>query len=299
MLDTILDALLDTLKVLPFLIIIYIIIELVEHKTEMTGANNRLNGKLAPLFGAATGLIPQCGFSVMAAKLYESGFIKLGTLIAIFVSTSDEAFIILLSSGTAAMSALLYMIVIKVVVGTAIGYAINAIVKNGGGPTISAEGFDYKSRLTDKKFECTSCGHTHDENHPVITYFVSPLLHSLKIAAYILVVNVVFGVIIYSVGEENLSAFLQKSLWIQPLISAAVGLIPNCAGSVVITETFLMGGITFGSCVAGLCTNAGLGLVILLKNTAKWKRNIAITALMYIIGVVVGTVINLFAEVIF
>lgn len=298
MLETLLDAFLDTLKVLPFLIIIYIVIELIEHKTEISGANNRLNGRLAPLFGAATGLIPQCGFSVMAAKLYESGFIKLGTLIAIFISTSDEAFIILLSSGTAAMNSLLYMIVIKVIIGTTAGYIINAFCKVKAGSGENA-GFDYRSRLTEKKFECTSCGHTHDEKHPVITYFVSPLLHSLKIAAYILVVNIVFGVIVYFIGEDTLSAFLQRALWFQPLIAAAVGLIPNCASSVVITETYLCGGITFGSCVAGLCTNAGLGLVILIKNTAKWKRNLAVTALMYIIGVAVGMIINLFTEVIF
>lgn len=298
MAETLIDAFSDTLKVLPFLIIIYIIIELIEHKTEISGANNRLNGKLAPLFGAATGLIPQCGFSVMAAKLYESGFIKLGTLIAIFVSTSDEAFIILLSSGTAAMNSLLYMIVIKIAVGTAIGYLVNAFCKSKA-DSAAKEGYDYRSRLTEKKFECTSCGHVHDEARPVITYFVNPLLHSLKIAAYILVVNIAFGVIICFVGEDVLSAFLQKSLWAQPFISAAVGLIPNCASSVVITETYLCGGITFGSCVAGLCTNAGLGLVILIKNTAKWKRNLAVTALMYIIGVSVGLIINLFTEVIF
>lgn len=297
MLETLSDALLDTLKVLPFLVIIYIVIELIEHKTEISGANNRLNGKLAPLFGAATGLIPQCGFSVMAAKLYESGFIKLGTLIAIFISTSDEAFIILLSSGTAAMSSLLYMIVIKVAVGTAIGYLVNAFCKERAESVET--GFDYRSKLTEKKFECTSCGHTHDEKHPVITYFVNPLLHSLKIAAYILIVNVIFGVIVYFIGEDTLSAFLQGALWFQPFISAAVGLIPNCASSVVITETYLCGGITFGSCVAGLCTNAGLGLVILIKNTEKWKRNLAVTALMYIIGVSVGLIINLFTEVIF
>jgi len=296
MFDVLLDAILDTLKVFPFLLIIYIAIELVEHKTEIIGSKNRLNGKFAPLIGAATGLIPQCGFSVMSAKLYESGFIKLGTLVAIFISTSDEAFIILLSSGTAAMRSLLYMIVIKVVVGAAVGYIINAICRHEE-LNISSP-VDYKHRITDKKFECTSCGKPHDENHPVITYFVNPLLHSLKIAAYILIVNVVFGVIIYYVGEDTLSAFLQKSVWAQSFISAAVGLIPNCASSVVITETYLMGGITFGSCVAGLCTNAGLGLIILIKNTAKWKRNIAIVATMYLIGVIVGSVINLFSVVI-
>ena len=122
---------------------------------------------------------------------------------------------------------------------------------------------------------------------------VNPLLHSLKISAYILLVNLVFGYLIYFVGEDAISAFLEKSVWAQPFITSLVGLIPNCASSVVITETYLVGGIRFGSMIAGLCSNAGLGLVVLIKNTKRWKRNLVIVALLYFIGALMGTVINL------
>ncbi len=290
MADVLLDALLDTLKVLPFLLIIYILIELVEHKTEIIGSKNRLNGKLAPLIGAATGVIPQCGFSVMAAKLYESGFIRIGTLAAIFISTSDEALIILLSEGDAV--SILYMVAIKVALGVAVGYLLNALVKKQQPDISAAPAYDYKSRVYEKKFEYTSCGREHSEAHPAKTYFFSPLLHALKVALYILIVNVAFGVAIYYIGEETISAFLQKSVAIQPFITALVGLIPNSASSGVITETYLIGGITFGSCVAGLITNAGLGLAVLLKNTKKWKRNLCLVLFLYAVGVLAGSAIN-------
>ena len=125
--EILLDALLDTLKLLPWLIVIYIVIELIEHKTRLTGPNNRLNGRLGPLIGAATGLIPQCGFSVMAAKLFEQKYITVGTLLAIFLATSDEAFIILLSSGQGAVW-LLPLIVLKIFVGVAAGYAADGLL---------------------------------------------------------------------------------------------------------------------------------------------------------------------------
>lgn len=288
MADMLLDALLDTLKVFPFLLLIYIIIELVEHKTEINGSKNRLNGKLGPLIGAATGIIPQCGFSVMASKLFESGFIGIGTLFAIFISTSDEAFIILVSEGDS--MTMLYIMIIKLLLGISMGYILNAIFKKSELTVTTVQ--DYKSKVYDKKFEYTSCGKPHSEEHPVKTYLLNPFLHSLKIALYIFIVNVIFGTIIYFVGEDSLAAFLEKSVWIQPFITSLVGLIPNCASSVVLTETYLIGGITFGSLIAGLCANAGLGMVILFKNTKKWKRNLIIAFGMYAISVILGSIIN-------
>ncbi len=281
-------AFLDTLTVLPFLIIIYVLIELIEHKTEIAGRSNRFNGKLGPLIGSATGLIPQCGFSVMAAKLYESGFLKLGTILAIFIATSDEAFIILISKGDALN--IMYIIIVKIIVAVSVGYLVNAFCKNESVQISTVK--DYKSRVYEKKFEYTSCCSDHDEEKPVKTYIVSPLLHSLKITLYILIVNVIFGALVHYLGEDKISEFLQGSIWLQPFITALVGLIPNCASSVVITETFIIGGITFGSCIAGLCTNAGLGLVVLFKNTKEWKRNLLITLILYSVGVITGSILN-------
>lgn len=348
MTEVLLDALLDTLKLFPWLLLIYIVIELIEHKTKLTGSHNRLSGRLGPLIGSATGLVPQCGFSVMAAKLFEQKYITVGTLLAIFVSTSDEAFILLLSSGRGAVW-LLPLIALKIAVGIAVGYAVDGVLKLVGSRRVrvrssAGEALDaaraeqrhghgkgaenecghghgensekqygrdgapeegeteerpgeaarelFLKKAGEKEFECTSCGREHDENKPWKTYFLSPFLHSLKIAAFILAVNLVLGVIIYYVTEERFMAFMKGNLAVQPLIASLVGLIPNCASSVVITESFLQGGISFGSCAAGLCANAGLGFVVLLKNTKEWKRNLALIAAAYVVAVLVGFAVN-------
>lgn len=298
--EVLLDALLDTLKVLPFLVLIYIVIELMEQKTSLASENSRLKGKWGVLVGSATGLIPQCGFSVMAAKLYDSGYIALGTLFAIFISTSDEAFIILLADGSGALS-LLPVILVKILVGVTVGYAVNGILalyKRRAQAKVVEQPkrnkADYHARIFEKKAEgfCTSCGREHDEAHPALTYFVYPLLHSLKIATYIFVITAAFGLLVEGVGEENFAAFMQRSAIAQPFVTAAIGLIPNCAGSVIITESYLLGHIALGSCIAGLCSNAGLGFVVLLKNTKKWKRNLLILVTLYVVSVATGLVCN-------
>ncbi len=283
--DTILDAFLDTLKIFPFLLVIYILIEVLEHKTSFTRDRERLQGNLAPLVGAATGLIPQCGFSVMAAKLYDSGLIRTGTILAVFIATSDEAFIILLSNGTA--SALLPLILVKIVVAVIVGYGANLLL---AGEKVKV------SPLDGSDIAAYSCGRDHDGKSDLHLYFIDPLLHSLKIALYILIVNLVFGCIIEAIGEDQIASILIGGIYFQPFITAAVGLIPNCASSVIITETYIQGFMTFGSCAAGLCANAGLGFVVLFKNRAKLKRNIILMAVIYLVSVVVGIVINCIAS---
>lgn len=310
MLDVILDSLIDTAKLLPFLIIVYILIELLEHKTTISSNHNALTGPLAPLLGSATGLIPQCGFSVMAAKLFEKNFIKIGTLLAVFISTSDEAFIILLTSGDAsAMLMLLPLLIIKFALSVAVGYSVNAIfAKHELSPIPehkhehSDEGADVHMNEGEKEHEHEhehdedmhyyTCGREHDGSNWRV-YLINPLLHSLKVALFIFLVNLTFGTIIHYVGEDAISSVLVGGPFFQPFLATLVGLIPNCASSVIITESFVLGGITFGSCVAGLCANAGLGLVVLLKNTKKWKRNIFIILAIYFISSLSGVIINL------
>ena len=281
MFDVILDAFLDTLKVFPFLLVIYILIEFLEHKTSFTRNRKILQGELAPLIGSATGLVPQCGFSVMAAKLYDKGLIRTGTLLAVFLATSDEAFIILLSSGTSA-AAIMPIVVIKLFVGAASGYLINMILT--------------REKLADcepmEEIHAYSCGREHDGKSDVKVFLLEPLLHALKIAFYLLIVNLIFGFIIDEVGEDKIAASLIGGAYFQPFITAIIGLIPNCASSVIITETYIYGGITFGSCVAGLCCNAGVGLVVLFKNTKKLKRNILFVLALYGISAVTGLIIN-------
>lgn len=315
MLDVFLDSLLDTLKLFPFLVLICVIIELLEHKTNLSGEHSRLRGGFGPLIGAATGLIPQCGFSVMAAKLYEQKYITVGTLLAIFLSTSDEAFVILLSEGAAGQ--LLPLIIAKMSIGVSVGYIADGLMfffkkkfseplladAAGGAQNFemrvnSAAGMndahDYFFRKGENEEECTSCGREHDDAHPWKTYFLHPLLHSLQVAAFIFIVNFILGTIIYAVGEEKFIEVMQHGAAAQPFIAALIGLIPNCASSVVITQCFLKGGILFGSCVAGLCANAGLGFVVLLKNTKEWKRNLLLIGVTYAVSVAAGGIINAF-----
>ncbi|MBQ7369843.1 MAG: arsenic efflux protein [Clostridia bacterium] len=297
-------AFLDTLALLPWLIVIYVAIELLENKTDFS-RSGKLQGKGAPLIGAVTGLIPQCGFSVMAAKLFEQKYITLGTLFAIFLSTSDEAFIILLSDGVGATH-LLPMIVSKIFIGLIVGYAIDLIMKWTGKkqtlrvrpildektPTTVREMFMRQYLDDTAESGCTACGKPHDGTRPIYTYLFLPILHALKVSAFVFLINLLLGWLVEVVGEEAFQSFIQKSVFWQPFLTSAVGLIPNCASSVILTETFLVGGITFGSCLAGLCANAGLGFVVLLKNTKQWKRNLFMILGSYTISVVIGLLFN-------
>ncbi len=280
--DTVWDACLDTLKVVPFIFIIYVLIELLEHKTSFSQDRERLQGDLAPLIGAATGIVPQCGFSVMAAKLYDKGLIRTGTLLAVFLATSDEALIILLSTGSHA-SAIVPLVAIKLAVAVLVGYAANLILPDSG--------YAAKS-LVKEDVHAFSCGREHEGKSELELYLADPLLHSLKISLYLLIINIVLGCVIYFVGEDRIASLIIGGPYLQPLITSAIGLIPNCASSVIITQTYVNGFMTFGSCVAGLCANAGLGFVVLLKNTKKLGRNILLIAAIYAISVAVGIVIN-------
>ncbi len=304
--DFLLHALEDTLPLLPWILGLYIVIELLENKADFS-TTSKLNGRLAPLIGAATGLIPQCGFSVMAAKFFEKKYITVGTLLAIFMATSDEAFILMLGSGEGAVW-VLPTLALKIIVGVAVGYAADGVMRLIRGGQVCVEmptpanktpknAHDYfiRSYVEEKEVDVNcSCGRKHEQDSPWKNYLLYPLIHTLKVAGFIFLVNFVLTAIIHSVGEDKFASFMHGNRFLQPLIACAVGLIPNCASSVVLTETFLSGAITFGTCAAGLCANAGMGFVVLLKNARKWKRNLLLIAICYTISVVVGLILNIF-----
>lgn len=298
----------DTLPLLGWLVVMYVVIELLENKTDLSG-NAKLGGKLGPLIGAATGLIPQCGFSVLASKLFEQKYITVGTLFAIFLSTSDEAFIILLSSGAEGAATVLPLIAVKIVFGVLVGYAVDGLLKwigRGQGRVESKPAAVWATATPDTVHEIfmrryfeeneveagCSCGRDHDGEPLWKVYILYPVLHALKVAAFVFLVNFALTGLIEWVGEENFVAFLNKSLFWQPFLASAVGLIPNCASSVAVTTAYLQGGIAFGSCAAGLCANAGLGFVVLLKNTRKWKRNLLMIVSLYLVSVAIGLLLN-------
>ena len=304
--EILLHAVKDTLPLLPWILGLYVIIQLVETKVDTKRINN-LGSKLGPVVGSATGLIPQCGFSVMAAKFFERKYITVGTLLAIFLATSDEAFILMLGSGEGA-GWVLPMLAVKVIVGIGVGYAADGIMKLLGKGQVRIEmpeSFDKQPEtvhdyfmqqyLEEKEVDANcSCGRQHDSSSPWKNYLLYPFLHALRVAAFIFLVNFVLTLIIHSVGEETFVAFMNGNRFVQPFVACVIGLIPNCASSVVLTEAFLSGAITFGTCAAGLCANAGMGFVVLLRNTRKWKRNLSLIAICYAVSVLVGVVLNVF-----
>lgn len=285
MAEVFLDAFLDTLKVLPFLLVIYIVIELIEHKTTLVGNRKILQGRLAPLLGSAAGVVPLCGFSVMAAKLYDKKYIGTGTLLAVFIATSDEAIIVLATDGSIkALAAILPLIIVKFIIAVAVGYAVNALL--------------YKEQLVQTipdNVAVYGCGHEHEHSKHgnLELYFLSPLWHSLKIALYLFIVNLAFGIIIFYAGEDNIAAALAVNEYVQPLITAAVGLIPSCASSVIITGAYIHGGIYFGSMLAGLIVNAGMGFVILFKNPKQLPRNLSLLLTAFAVAYLFGLATNL------
>lgn len=306
--ETLLDALIDTLKVLPLLFIVYMLLEFLEYRGVMKFEHSKfLKGKASPVFGSLFGCVPQCGFSVISTDLYSEKKISIGALIAVYVATSDEAIPIMIAE-VDAIPQMLLLIAVKIVLGIVIGYLAmflyGKIFKNNeNAVTVSAENLKSSEKVNTEN-------HEHDElkteEHKHISHGcckhdleqqrfdrLHPILHCLKISAFILIVNIILGVAIYYITEERLIAFLEKSSAFQPLFAVIIGLIPNCVSSLVITELFLAGGLSFGSIVAGLSVNAGLGLVVLFKQNKNWKENLFIILMLIIPSLFIGYGIHL------
>lgn len=299
------EALKHTATVLPLLFIIYYLIELFEYKFAVKIQNNKLlKGKTSPIIGAVVGCVPQCGFSVISTDLFSKKAISVGALIAVYIATSDEA-IPLMFSNPKSFFWMLLLIAVKIVLGIGIGYLsillYNLIFKNKSKQSTS----NHNEHKHEHEHEHNLNTSTNNEDlvihggcckHDVESKsfdWLHPLLHCIKISLFILIINILFGFITHIwVGEENLTNFLQNSIFIQPLLAVIIGLIPNCASSVVITELFLIGGLSFGSLIAGLCVNAGLGLIMLLKMNKNWKENLFIIAMLIIPSLLVGYLLN-------
>jgi len=285
----------DSIKILPILLIVYLLIELLEYKQAIKFEKLKfLNNNKAPLFGAMFGILPQCGFSVIATDLFAKRKLGVGALIAVYIATSDEAIPIMISN-PAGWKGVLPLLVIKFVIAIIAGYVFQFF-------------FD-KIFIKDKFFiiDSEEEEHHHDEeeeeshgccNHNVSKYdWKHPLLHCLKIVITIFVINLIFGAIIEFgfKGEENLSKFLSKNgiFAIQPIIAMLIGFIPNCASSVVLTELYLIKGISFGSLLSGLIANAGLGLILLLKENKKIKENLFIITSLIITSLIFGYLLHI------
>lgn len=278
MLDVLLEALLDTAKLIPFLFITYLILEFIEHKAaEKTQAAAAKAGVFGPAVGGLLGAVPQCGFSASAANLYAGGVISVGTLIAIFLSTSDEMLPVMLSEQVS-LTRILIILGIKVACGIVIGFAADFIL--------------HLCKKAPKKDSIERL--CHDEHcHCEKGIWISSLIHTAQITAFIFVFSLLIGGIIYFVGEETIASFAANAKLLGPVICGLIGLIPNCASSVVLTELFLDGVISTGSMLAGLLAGSGVGLLILFRIHKNLKENLIITAVIYGSGLAVGILFDL------
>lgn len=277
MLDVILDTTIDALKILPFLFLAYVAMEYMEHKmSQKTKDLIQKSGKVGPLYGGLLGILPQCGFSVAASNLYVGRIITLGTLISVYLSTSDEMLPILISEQVPIWT-IIKILLLKAFIGIVAGFIV-----------------DFVLRKKEKQKENIThlCEHEHCHCNEK-NIFISALKHSINIFIFIYITSFLLNLLFNYVGEEALAGFILNKPIIGEILAGIVGLIPNCAASVVITELYINGIISLGAMMSGLLVGAGVGLLILFKINDDIKENIKITLLLYLIGVISGVLIEL------
>lgn len=273
MVEVINETLLDTIKLLPFLFVAFLILEYLEHK--ITKKNIKVikkSGKFGPILGSILGAFPQCGFSVLATNLYAARVITLGTLISIYLSTSDEMIPLMIAQNIE-ISVIIKILLIKIIIGFISGTIIDLIITK-------------KEKIKLKEF-CEE-EHCHCEQGII----KSSIKHTINITIFILIASFILNTVIFYIGEDNLSNLFIKNDILGPMISSLIGLIPNCASSVIITELYLNNIINFGSMLAGLLTGSGVAIMILFRVNKDIKENIKIIFTIYSIGVISGIILN-------
>ena len=381
--DFVWEAVKESLIMFPFLFGAYVLVELIEFLTSKKLNGNVLKSRVAPLVGAGVGLLPQCGFGVVASDLYSKRKITMGTLLAIFFATSDEAVPLLIISPEKAIY-LLPLLAIKFVFGFSLGFIVDAIVNRKRVPVVHGDchaagaprndnenkdepplsqgdnpppsgrsehgdchaadapcndnenkdehplsqgdnppqsgrsaadaprndsvhgdchvaGAPRNDSVHEEGHHVGCCGHhiEEEENEPwAKRYLLHPALHSLKVFAFVLIVNLVLGGLIALIGENELMAFLNSARYVTPVLAVLVGLIPNCAASEVLTLLFISGGLSFGACVAGLCANAGIAMVVLFKQNKNMKENLTIFGVLSGVSLVVGYLVTIIMDLI-
>lgn len=280
MLDACLDALIDTLKLIPFLLITYLFMEFLEHKTsdKVQFAVKRA-GKWGPVIGSLLGAVPQCGFSAAASGLYAGRFATLGTLIAIYLSTSDEMLPIMISEHVGTKF-ILMVLGIKVLIGMVAGLLIDLVTRK---PVhIEAKSPEaFTDLCEEEKCDC---------EHGIVK---SAIKHTLQITVFILVVSLAINIILFVLDAGKVESFVLNSRFVGPIVAPIIGLIPNCAASVALTQMYLEGFMSFGAMMSGLLASAGVGWLILLRVSHNRKDIVRVIGLLYGISVVSGIILNL------
>jgi hypothetical protein len=303
--DVFLDALRDTIPMIPLLLVIYIGIELVEYKF-----GNRIiamvqkAGAAGPAVGAVTGSLPQCGISVVATALYTQRLVTIGTLLAVYLSTSDEAIPIILSRPDKA-GLIWPLLLTKIGIALVAGYSLDLLFRKTNQNTLDhigiyARGEDDESHHHETVMnEEACCGHSTSSSAVQFNpkeIFLHPIIHTTKIYVFIFAISLLINGTVFYMGEEAFGKLFLGQSFFQPFVAALVGLIPNCAASVAITELYLKGAITYGSLIAGLCASGGLGILVLFREEKGKKEVFKILGLLFGISIMVGLVIQYFPK---
>ena len=279
MIDVLVETIIDTLKILPFLWLAYLIIELIEKK-----AGNRTthiiqkSGKFGPILGGILGIVPQCGFSVTASNLYAGRIITTGTLIAIFLSTSDEMLPILISEAVSS-DIIFKILLIKLFIAIVVGFFVDFIFRR----KVNESSKEEIHKICDEE-------HCHCEENGIIR---ASVVHTLQIFVYIFIISLLLNIIIHFIGEENIANLVLNVPVLGPVITSIIGLIPNCASSVILTQLYLENIISCGAMIAGLLVNSGIGILILFRVNKVKKENVTILGILFLVGVISGIVLDL------
>lgn len=281
MLEILIETLIDSLKVLPFLFLSYLLIEFIEHKSSKKIEKwLTASGKYSKLAGSILGIIPQCGFSAIAANLYSSRVITIGTLICVFLATSDEFIPILLTYPEKSKD-LILVLILKFVIAIVFGTIIDMILKNKF--TKAQKEQDMHEHMHEMCKDC-DCEHS---------IFKSSLRHTISIFVFLFIISFIIHLFVHYIGEAAFEKIILTGSIFQPFITSIIGLIPNCASSVLLSTLYVKGSISLGSIIAGLSTGAGIGSIILLKTNKNFKENLSILGILYAIGVFCGIVIDI------
>lgn len=275
--EVLLDTLLDAIKIIPFLFVTFLLMEYIEHGFTKKGKEKiKKAGNLGPFFGGLLGAVPQCGFSVMATNLYATRIVTLGTLISIYLSTSDEMLPILISQ-RCSFSIIIKILLIKVLIGMLAGFIIDFIIRK----KTKSSNYEIKKFCDEEHCDC---------EHGIIK---SSIKHTFNILIFIIVITLLLNLGFYYFGNDNIEKLFLKDSFFSPFISSLIGLIPNCGASVALTELYLNNVISFASVIAGLLTGSGVALLVLFKINKNVKENVKILLTLYFIGALSGVVIEI------
>ncbi|MDE6943888.1 MAG: arsenic efflux protein [Lachnospiraceae bacterium] len=272
--DAVMDSFIDSIRLLPFLFLTYLAMEYLEHKAgQKMQETIRSAGAGGPAIGSVLGIFPQCGFSTVASNLYAGRIITLGTLLAVFLSTSDEMLPIMISENVGA-AMILKILAVKVIAALTAGFAVDILSGN-------------RRRQMQIEHLCEQ-HHCHCENG----IWKSALHHTIEIFLYIMVISFTLNLLIGWIGEDAIGSLFLNRPVVGELVAALVGMIPNCASSVAITQLYLSGVLSAGAMISGLLAGSGVGLLVLFRVNDDQKENIKILGLLYGIGVAGGIVVN-------